>query len=463
VPRSRRRRADRIVAASLAVALLAAACRGDDGPEVDTAEVTSGEVVQTVAAVASLEPAAKVRVEAPVGGQITRLLVEDGQRVEAGDPIAELSSESLELQIAQAEAAVRSADALTGAAGASGLDLSPLFGAFRGQLEATLPPLLDALAQQAAAIPDDDLRDAARERVADARDSYREARDGLLGAEREAAAQAEQATAAQRAAAAAQRDQAVLALEAAEGRTDDLVIEAPSSGTIELAPADGGGAGVPDLGGLAGQLGGGGAGGLEGGLPDVGGLLGGDGGGGEGGASGPVTEGVSLSPGQLVATVYDLSSFTARVDVDEIDVVEVEVDQAVTVLVDAYPDAEVRGTVANVAIAPVTGPTGGATFPVTVRLTRVPPDVDLRVGLTASAEVEVRRVDADTTVPTAALLRRGGQEVVFVLDDEVAREVPVTVVALGDDAAAVEGALEPGDRVVTTGVETLEDGQRLDG
>jgi HlyD family secretion protein len=449
-------------AASLAVAaLVLAGCRGDEGPTVDTAEVAGGEVVQTVAAVASLEPAARVSVNAPIGGRISQLLVEDGQRVEAGDPIAELSSESLELQIAQAEAAVRSADALAGAAGASGLDLSPLFGAFRGQLDATLAPLLDALSQQAAAIEDDDLREAAQDRVAEARDSYLDARGGLIDAERDAAAQSEQASAAQRAAATAQRDQAALALDAARGRTDDLVIEAPTGGIIELAPADGTGGGVPDLGGLAGQLGGG-LGALGGGAaPDVGGLLGGDGS--EGGTSGPVTEGVTLASGQLVATIYDLSSFTARVDVDEIDIVEVDVDQAVTVLVDAYPDAEVRGTVANVAIAPVTGPTGGATFPVTVRLTQVPPDVSLRVGLTASAEIEVRRVDADTTVPTAALLRRGGQEVVFVVDGEVVREVPVTVTALGDDAAAVEGDLAAGDRVATTGVEDLEDGQRLDG
>jgi HlyD family secretion protein len=454
--------AHRAAASLAAVALLLAGCSGDDGPTVESAEVTGGEVVQTVAAVASLEPAARVAVNAPIGGQISRLLVEDGQRVEAGDPVAELSSESLELQIAQAEAAVRSADALAGAAGASGVDLSPLFGAFRGQLDATLGPLLDALSQQAAAIEDDDLREAAQDRVADARDSYLDARSGLIDAEREAAAQSEQASAAQRAVATAQRDQAVLALDAAEGRTDDLVIEAPTGGIIELAPADGSGGGVPDLGGLAGQLGGGGLGGFGGGdLPAVDGLLGG--GGSEGGTSGPVTEGVTLASGQLVATIYDLSSFTARVDVDEIDIVEVDVDQAVTVLVDAYPDAEVRGVVANVAIAPVTGPTGGATFPVTVRLTQVPPDVQLRVGLTASAEIEVRRVDADTTVPTSALLRRGGQEVVFVVDGEVVREVPVTVAAIGDDAAAVEGDLAAGDRVATTGVEDLEDGQRLDG
>jgi multidrug efflux pump subunit AcrA (membrane-fusion protein) len=451
-----RRRRRGPLAVLVASSLVLVGCSGEDAPEVTTVEVGSGEVIQTVAAVAELEPAARVSVTAPVGGEIARLLVEDGQTVAAGDAIAELSSESVELQIAQAESAAQAADALVGAAGASGLDLSPILGAFRGQLEATLPPVLDALAQQAAGIEDDDLREAALQRVRDARDSYTASRENLRQAEREAAGQAQQATAAQRAAAAAQRRQAELALEAARGRSADLTIVAPADGVIELGRADGGGAAAPDLGGLADQLGGAG-----GGVPDIGGLLGGGESG--GGTSGPVAEGVSVSTGQTIATVYDLSAFTARVAVDEIDIVEVERDQAVTVLVDAFPEAEIRGTIANVAIAPTASPTGGATYPVTVRLTRVPDDVRLRVGLTASAEIEVRRVEAEATVPTAALLRRGGQEVVYVADDGVAREVPVTVLALGDDLAAVEGELARGDRVVTTGVETLTDGQELSG
>src|SRR5690606_33563320 len=135
-----------------------------------------------------------------------------------------LSSESVELQIAQAESAASAADALAGAASAGGLDLSPILGAFRGQLEATLPPVLDALSQQAAAIEDDELKEAAEQRVRDARASYRESREALEQAEREAAGQAQQATAAQRAAAAAQREQAEIALEAARGRSDDLTI-----------------------------------------------------------------------------------------------------------------------------------------------------------------------------------------------------------------------------------------------
>jgi HlyD family secretion protein len=439
----------------LVVALLAAlvlsSCRGEDAPIVETAEVRPGEVVQTVAAAAQLEPAGRVTVTAPAGGEVAELLVGDGDEVREGDPLVRLRSGSVELQIAQAQAAVDAADALAGAASSAGVDLSPVLGALRGQLDAVYPPLLDALSQQAAGVEDPDLRAALEERVQRAEDAYRQSRANLQRSESQLRGQAQQATAGQVAAAEAQRQQATLALEAARDRADDLTLVAPADGVIELARAgDTGGAAVPDLDALAG------------GAEDLGSLLGGAGGAGGGvQATGPLAAGVAVVPGQLLLTIYDLSGFTARVEVDEIDVVEVADGQAVTVLVDAYPDVELRGVVTHVALAPTRGVTGGATYPVTVGLRGVPPDVRLRVGLTASAEIEVRRVETETVVPTAALLRRGGGEVVHVVRDGIVREVPVTVTAIGDDTAAVEGQLDAGERVVTIGVELVEDGAEL--
>jgi HlyD family secretion protein len=439
----------RLAAACGALVLALAACRGEEAVPVETAEVVAGEVVQTVAAAAQLEPAGRVTVAAPAGGEVAELLVGDGDEVQQGDPVVRLRSGSVELQIAQAQAAVDAADALAGAAASAGVDLSPVLGALRGQLDAVYPPLLDALYGQAAGVEDPELRAALEERVQRAEDAYRRSRANLQRSEAELRGQAQQATAGQVAAAEAQRQQAELALEAARDRADDLTLTAPADGIVELARADAGGAPtLPDLDALAG------------GAEDLGSLLGG---GEAGGAqpSGPLAVGVAVVPGQPLLTIYDLSGFTARVEVDEIDVVEVEVGQPVTVLVDAYPDVELRGVVDHVALAPTRAAAGGASFPVTVGLRGVPRDVRLRVGLTASAEIEVRRVESDTVVPTSALLRRGAGEVVHVVRDGVAREVPVTVTAIGDDTAAVEGDLAAGERVVTLGVETVEDGDEV--
>jgi HlyD family secretion protein len=436
----------------LVATLLLVACDREEGPQIETARVDAAEVVQTVAAAAELEPAGRVAVTAPVGGEVIELLVEDGDTVEVGQRLVRLRSDAIELQIAQAEAALGSADAAAGAAGAAGVDLSPVLRALRGQLEAVLPPVIEGFEQQARDIENDRLRERAEQRAAEARASYQASVAELRGAEQELAGQAEQATAAQRQAVAAQRRQAELALEAASSREDELVVVAPADGVVELARGgEAGGAGF-DLDAL-----GEGAAGLEG-LGDLGGLAGG---GGTDQPSGPLAEGVSVGPGQPLLTVYDLSDFTARVEVDEIDAVEVEEGQRAMVLVDAYPEVELEGRIDHVAIAPERGPGGGALFPVTVRLLQVPDDVRLRVGLTASSEIEVRRVAAETAVPTSALLRRGADDLVRVVRDGVVHDTPVEVLALGEQLAAVRGDLEVGDRVVTLGVEELADGDEL--
>lgn len=450
----------RAVALLCTGALLLAACDRDEGPEVETARVGSGEVVETVAAAAELEPAARVPVTAPAGGEVVELHVEDGDEVEEGDLLLRLRSDNIELQIAQAEAALQSADAMAGLGGA-GVDISPLFGAVRGQLEAVLPPVLDSLEQQAAQVERDDARERLETSIGEARRSYESSVAELRLAERDSRGQAQQAEAAQRRAAEAQREQARLALEAAESREDELVVTAPRAGVVELGRVGGGGgAGLDGLGAPGGI----------GSLGDLGGM--GDAAGLEGleGLAPPADEdtrelvrGAEVSAGQTLMTIYDLSSFSARVQVDEIDVVEVEEGQRAIVLIDAYPDAELGGHVASVALSPQRGSGGGATFGVRVEFTDVPDDVRLRVGLTASSEIVVREVDGETVVPTSALLRRGREDLVRVVRDGVVHDVGVEVQAIGDQRAAVAGDLEQGELVVTLGVDQLADGDEVAG
>jgi hypothetical protein len=172
--------------------------------------------------------------------------------------------------------------------------------------------------------------------------------------------------------------------------------------------------------------------------------------------------GTAVGAGQPLLTLFDLDAFTAEAAVDELDIVLVEVGQPVVVLLDAFPEAELTGVVDRVGIEPRTSGLGGALYPVSVRLTDVPEDLQLRIGLTASVEVEVRRTEGELVVPSSALLRRGGDEVVHVVRDGRVTRVEVEVLALGDGTAAVSGALDVGDVVVTTGVELLEEGQEVE-
>jgi len=528
----RRHRASGPIALLALAAVVLAACTGEDDPVFGTAEVTDGEVVQTVAAAGVLEPAAQTTVTAPAGGEIEVLEVADGDRVEAGDPLFTLRSDSLEQQLEQAEAAVETVGLLAGSAdGLGGVDLAPVVTSLQAQLDAVVPALLGALEDQVGALEATitavtdateesgratvaalrDLRDtlggalpeelgvdpktiaapaadatlvsvdtsdleaslaSAQTRLHAAQVEYRSATAQLDEVAGSLSAQTDAAAQAQEAAAEAQREQAETAVEAVRQRLDDLAVVAPRGGVVELVRNAGGG----DLGGLENLEGLEGLEGLGGDLGSLAEGLGGDGGGlaGTGGlgaalgepggdrTSGPPAVGASVGPGQPVLTIFDLDAFTVRAEVDELDVVEVASGQQVVVLVDAFPTAELRGVVERVGIEPRQVGTGGAQFPVTVRIEEVPDEVELRVGLTSSVEIEVRVVEGELVVPSSALLRRGGDEVVHVVRDGRAERVEVEVLAVGDGTAAIQGPLEPGDIVVTTGVELLEDGQEIE-
>lgn len=420
-----------------AAALVASACQGDAGPALEFGEVTSGEVVETVAAPATLEPRDRVTVTAPATGVVAELLVADGDEVAAGDPLVRLDAPSVQQSIAQAEAAVTAANALAGIQ--TGVDLSPLLGAVREQFEAVIPPLLFSLTEQADALPEEQ-RQRAFDAITQATIAYGDAVQSLTDAERAAAASAQAASASTRAAAAAQRAQAELALQAAQERAGDLLVTAPVGGVVELARG-GGGADVELP--TAGDLG------------DLGSLFGGGGAGSS--SSGPVARGSEVSSGQDLVTIYDLSGFRVSASVDEIDAVHVVEGQRALVLVDAFGDLELAAVVEHVALEPTVGAGGGVAFGVTLRLLSTA-GAQLRPGLSGSTEIVVNRVDADRVVPSSALRRRDSSEVVYVARDGVIREVAVTVLAIGDDRAAVDGDLAVGEQIVVDGIEEVADG-----
>jgi hypothetical protein len=151
--------------------------------------------------------------------------------------------------------------------------------------------------------------------------------------------------------------------------------------------------------------------------------------------------------------------FEIRLEVDEIDVVLVEVGQQVSIELDALRGQPLAGTIVALATTPERSATGATVYRARVRLDA--PDGDappLRGGLTGTGDVEVQRLDAPLTVPSTALRRSGGNEVVFVVRGGVAVEVPVRVLAFGDLRAAVEGDLRAGEQVITLGIERIEDG-----
>ncbi len=158
-----------------------------------------------------------------------------------------------------------------------------------------------------------------------------------------------------------------------------------------------------------------------------------------------VSAGDPVTPGQRLVSVADLSSVTAALTVDELEVAGLATGQTVTVRMDALPGETFRGTVESVSLEGLVRD-GATSYAVRVSLT---PDPRMRVGMSLSATIHVARRENALLIPVEAVYGSGRDATVQVVVDgrPVARQV---VAGLSNNAfiEILEG-LSEGEVVVT--------------
>ena len=104
---------------------------------------------------------------------------------------------------------------------------------------------------------------------------------------------------------------------------------------------------------------------------------------------------------QVLCTVYDLSYLTMTLNVDELDISDIAVGQAVSLTADAVEGKTYDGIVTKVSVAG-TASNGVTTYPVTIRIDGTE---GLLPGMTADATIVLDSAQQVLTIPAAALLR----------------------------------------------------------
>jgi len=162
-----------------------------------------------------------------------------------------------------------------------------------------------------------------------------------------------------------------------------------------------------------------------------------------------VVPGETVSPGQRLVSVVDLSEVTAVITVDELEVSGLDPGRPATVRIDAFPDESFSGYVESVSLEGV--PRDGVTsYEARIRLSG---DPRMRAGMSVSATVVVARRENVLLVPVEAVYGAGREAVVQVLADgtPVAREVTAGL-SNSIFTEIIEG-LEEGEVVVTGSLE----------
>jgi HlyD family secretion protein len=392
-------------------------------PLVTTAKVEKETLGVIVTASGKIEAADKADVFPPTGGVIETVEVKDGQQVKAGDVLAVLDTAPLRLQVAQAKAGLRGAQA-------------QLDGVNRG-----VPAAIDKSAAAAGVTAASSGYDAAKSAydgfysmwvlagkpasmettLTQLQIGKEQAYAGMLNAKSGANKLTTMSKiAAAKAGAQAGVDAANEALALAQDTLSNATLTAPMDGVVIFNAL-----GAP---------------GMDGTTPKAG-------------------HGSAVGPQAAVFTVVHLGSLNFSAQVDEADIARVKADMAATVRLDAFPADSIEGKVTTIRTTAIQTTTGGIAFPVLVNINSG--DKGLLLGMSGSVDIKVSAVSDAATVPIEALFDENGKKFVFVVAAGKVSKVEVTTGALTDARAQIAGGVEVGQDIAVGNLSSLKDGMAV--
>lgn len=168
------------------------------------------------------------------------------------------------------------------------------------------------------------------------------------------------------------------------------------------------------------------------------------------------------SRGALV-TLADMSSLEVEADVSESNIEKITINQPCEITLDAIAEKRYRGFVHK--IVP-TADRAKATVLTKVQFEnrddRVLPEMSAKIiFLSKELDKNAENAKAKISVPLSAVTTRGGKKVVFVLQGEKVKEVPIVAGDLMGNNIEVQQGLSVGDKVVLHPSERLSSGSKV--
>ena len=169
-----------------------------------------------------------------------------------------------------------------------------------------------------------------------------------------------------------------------------------------------------------------------------------------------VDPGEYVKEGDAVFDIVDVSRLKVNVNVPELDVRYLKKGQPVVITADAYPKRTWHGIIGFVAWK----------ADETTRTFRVKVYVDnedgaIRPGMIVRASFVRQHVEDALAVPLFAIMDKGGERILFVEEDGVAKARTVEFGIISKDLVQINKGLSAGDRLIVAGQRQVEDGTRV--
>lgn len=171
--------------------------------------------------------------------------------------------------------------------------------------------------------------------------------------------------------------------------------------------------------------------------------------------------GALVSPSVSILSVLKVERVKTIVPVPEASLSSIRVGLPATVVVDAFPDRVYSGAVTR--ISPFLNP---ETRSADVEIEIPNPEQLLKPGMFARVKLEANLSEKALAIPRSALIQRGEQKGVYLITPDLTVDFqPIQIGRIQGGFVELESGLEPDTRIVTTGAQSLNDGDliRLNG
>lgn len=165
-----------------------------------------------------------------------------------------------------------------------------------------------------------------------------------------------------------------------------------------------------------------------------------------------------VSPGQQIFQLARTDTKQIFISVPEQRIQQWEHVSKITVTLWAYPDRKYEAKIREVA-----GEADAVTRTFTIKLDVINPDVYMRLGMTATVEIDEYHPQPVVTLPLTAIYYEKQAPLVWVINikDMTVQPVKVTLGEYQDNSIIITSGLKAGQWVVTAGVNKLRPGQKI--
>ena len=161
-----------------------------------------------------------------------------------------------------------------------------------------------------------------------------------------------------------------------------------------------------------------------------------------------------VGEGGPIIEMVDLSHVHVEVPLPERYVRDIHIGDPVQAVFDGLPEYAAQGTIMSLVAQ---ADQVARTFPVNVNIPN--PELSIKSGMVSRVTLEVGQPHDGVVVPKDALVLRGGQQFIFLVNEGTVKQVPVISVVHLDEFVEVTGPVQEGMTVVVEGNERLGSGQ----